>query len=694
MSRADVLTREELPDFRSAAELRKRATAALRPPTKISVSQCAQEHRRLNTPGGYTGRWHNELTPFLVAPMDAGSATETSVVALLGPSQFGKTEVILNVLGHTAKYNPGDILVLQPTRVLAQDFSERRIVRLFKHSPDIRDELGDERSDDKTFQKVFVNGSMVSIAWPTVSQLSSRPVPLVIIDERDRMPDDIGGEGDPVELGLARTKTYRNGYVLVVCSPSRSNKTGIVAIFNSGSAELWFVKCKHCGEYWSPGFDRDKRTPTLDHLQLPDDDGLTMEQRAAGAELSCDRCGGLHSEQDKAALNAGGVYVGAGQTIAADGAVTGELVTRRRRTFWFHGLMSPFARLTDIANTRLVAENYFEETGDESKLKTFYNTDLGVPYISQAAGRALVSEEIEGRAEGYKLQEVPTGVRFLTASVDIQGDRFEVMVMGWGERAEGWVIDRFAIRQLDDGRTDIKPAIFEEHWHELIPRVFNRVYPFANDPTKGLRPAVVSIDTGGAKGTTQNAYQFYRHARKARVPMRSIMLVKGANNKRAAALGLPSHERDQNGDKVAGGARFFVLGVHELKATVVNRLRRNLPGPGFIHTPVDLERRYYEEWVAERLEGDEWVRHGPNETLDLTGYNIAAYLRIRPHRIDFDKALPDFAKPEVIIDPDATADEDESEGESAEPVIAKTRQRAPQRGRMSMRHARRSEWGD
>lgn len=395
MSSADVLTREELPDFRSASDLRKKATAALRPPTTISVSKCAQEHRRLNTPGGYTGPWRNELTPFLVAPMDAGAATETSVVALLGPSQFGKTEAILNTLGHTAKYNPGDVLVLQPTRVLAQDFSERRIVRLFNHSPDFKDELGEDRSDDKTFQKVFVNGSMVTIAWPTVSQLSSRPVPLVIIDERDRMPDDIGGDGDPVSLGLARIKTYRNGYVLVVCSPSRSDGTGIVAIFNSGSAELWFVKCKHCGEYWSPGFDRDKRTPTLDHLHLAEGEGLSDEDRAAGAEIMCDKCGGLHKEQDKAALNASAEFVGAGQTIAADGTITGALVTRRHRTFWFHGLLSPMARLSDIANTRLVAEQYFEATGDESKLKTFYNTDLGVPYISQAAGRALVSEEIE-----------------------------------------------------------------------------------------------------------------------------------------------------------------------------------------------------------------------------------------------------------------------------------------------------------
>lgn len=44
----------------------------------------------------------------------------------------------------------------------------------------------------------------------------------------------------------------------------------------------------------------------------------------------------------------------------------------------------------------------------------------------------------------------PNWCRFVTVSIDVQGNRFEILVMGWGEQGERVVIDRFPISQPPD----------------------------------------------------------------------------------------------------------------------------------------------------------------------------------------------------------------------------------------------------
>lgn len=54
------------------------------------------------------------------------------------------------------------------------------------------------------------------------------------------------------------------------------------------------------------------------------------------------------------------------------------------------------------------------------------------------------------RAEDYGKRLVPPKVRFLLASVDVQGGkkrRFVVQIIGYGENGERWLVDRYNIRQ-------------------------------------------------------------------------------------------------------------------------------------------------------------------------------------------------------------------------------------------------------
>jgi phage terminase large subunit GpA-like protein len=226
------------------------------------------------------------------------------------------------------------------------------------------------------------------------------------------------------------------------------------------------------------------------------------------------------------------------------------------------------------------------------------------------------------------------------------------MVAGWGDNAECWLIDRFAVRQLADGRTDVKPHKVLEHWYALLGRALaaatlGLAYPLEGDESLELPVACTAIDIGGLPGVDERARDFarallYRH----RVPDWSVMLVKGANRLDAPPLGKPTHEVDDRGKRRRDAVSINVIGVHQIKEALELRLQASEPGPGFVHISADFDERHLAELRGEERQGGVWVRTGRNETWDLLVYNDAARLRLRPDAGDRNWSNPPvWAKP-------------------------------------------------
>lgn len=635
-----MLTSEPLPGWRSGAAIVRAALEALRPPRRMTVSEAAERYRMLKTAEGgvgYQGPWRNAMAPHLVEPMDRALLRSVSVVVLMGPSQFGKSEVFLNLILHAVVVRPGDILLYQPSKEAAADFMGRRVERgLIKSCREVAEQLGTTRSDDTMHEKTFKSGMVLSVLWPTATNMSSKPAPLVLLDERDRMPDNIDGEGDPVELAKRRGTTFgRDATTVVASSPSRTNGTGIAALYRSGDQNVLAWPCAHCGEHWTPGVDAERR-PTLEHLHYPA--GATADEAREAAALICPHCGGEITERERARMIQSATWLPAGMTIDTDGRLVGSRPAGRVASYWLHGFANPFKRVGEIAADLVAAHAHFDETGDEQPLKTVHNTVLGIPYRSIAAGAPLEAEQLAGRREGYDLGTVPAGVRVLVAAVDVQGGRFEVLVMGFSETGESWLVDRYAIRQLADGRTDVRPGEMPEHWAVLLERVVSATYPLADDPEQVLPIATTAVDTGGVDGVTANAAAFWRLARRSGLGDLALTLVKGSNNAAAPILApkptfldsLPSGKPDE------AGPRLWMIGVSAAKDMLANRLRREQSGPGAVHFPVGLADNYLAELVAETKERGKWVKtQRANETWDLLVYATAAFARLRPGRVDW-----------------------------------------------------------
>src|SRR5688500_11658870 len=109
------------PAFASARAVVADALADLRFPEKVAVSEAARRHRVLVNPGAYSGPWSDSPHDmrFLDRPMDAlGADSPYREVAVMGPSQVGKSEVGNNWQLHSVLYDPADMLFVAPSKDL------------------------------------------------------------------------------------------------------------------------------------------------------------------------------------------------------------------------------------------------------------------------------------------------------------------------------------------------------------------------------------------------------------------------------------------------------------------------------------------------------------------------------------------------------------------------------------------------
>lgn len=607
------------------------------------MAQWAERYRVLENPGGgYSGAWDHKIAPHLVEPMRALSDPLVKEVGVQGPAQAGKSDLGLNWIGWMIDVDPADILVVQPTQDMAKEFAEKRIAQLLSLTRDadgpghLRKKQLEEQGADNIFRKQF-RGMTLYSAWPTGSQLRQRPIGKGWADDYDEVEDDIDGQGDLLRLIAGRQTTFEGREkTYVSSSPKKGDGRGINGFVRGGSNERLHWACPHCGAYFAPETDL--------HLTFRRDG--TKDDAAASAHLVCPANGCIIEPRDKRALLATALWLEPHQAVAADGTVTGERLGGSRRTFTFDGLFG-FLSWGTLAGEWFEAEQAFEARQDESALKAFYQTRIGKNFVSRLAEAPRVKiEDLADRREiGWMLGTVPPGVRFLTGSVDVQKGRFVVGVWGWGDGGESWLVDRFEIFKLEDDSSSVDPASHLEHWRVLLP-LFTRRWPLAGAPEQSAPVLGWAIDTGGEPGVSDNAYKFWALATRL-VDRLRVTLVKGGNLPTAPLLRDTWLEKKRKGGPRKTGAQLFTPNVHVLKDVLDARLRREEPGPGYLHFPEDVPETVLAELLAEEKRKGLWVKIAArNELTDLYVYAYTVIVRLAGQRVDLGW-VPDWAKAPV-----------------------------------------------
>lgn len=551
----------------------------IRPEPPITVSEWADRNRVLPPTSAEPGRWRTTRTPYLRAVMDAlSSSSPYERVVLMKGSQTGGTEAGLNWLGYIIQNAPGIAMLVQPSLDMVRRNTTVRIDPLIETTPALRDLVAPPRSRDagnSLFRKSFPGGQLVMTGANSPVGLRSTPVRYLFLDEVDGYPGDADGEGDPVDLAIQRTATFRGRRkIFMVSTPTLKGYSRIEAAFAESDRRFFHVPCLHCGDMAPIAWAR---------IRWP-------EGKRDQAHLVCEVCGGVHQEHEKPRLLEAGEWRA---TAPGDGRTVG---------FHLSALYSPWETWAEIAL------DHGRVRKDPPRLQVWVNTKLGESWEDQA-GEVVETEPLMARREDWGAV-LPEGVAVLTAGVDVQGDRLELHVVGWGRDEESWSIDYRVIWGDPSGPrvwADLDVALAATNPHARA--------------VADLAIRAVAVDTGGQH--TKAAYEYCRTRLHRRV-----WGIKGRGGP-----GIPLWPRRPSRTK--GKVPLFVIGVDAAKDALFARLRLAEPGPGYMHFPAERDAEFFRQLTAERVV-TRFERGRPirlwqprrdgerNEALDTTVYAMAA----------------------------------------------------------------------
>ena len=543
------------------------------PPPDLTISQWADEYRRLSAEASAeAGKWSTSRAEYQRGMMDAVSDPKIEQVVLMTSAQIGKTELINNICGYHIHQDAAPMLVVQPTLEMSKAWSQERLAPMIRDTDVLSKIIADPRSRDSgntMLHKVFRGGHISIAGANSPSGLASRPIRVVLCDEVDRYPLSAGTEGDPVELAKKRSTTFWNRKIVLVSTPTEKGASRIEKSFAESDQRFYHVPCQDCGE---------KQVLKWENVIWHDADPST-------AHYSCPHCGSLWDDAKR--YNA----VKNGEWIATH-------PTRNVAGFHLSALYSPWTSLSQGV------QDFLNAKGDPMRLKAWVNLYLGETWEEQ--GERLDEYDLIERCEDWG-DELPEDVLMLTAGIDVQDDRLELEIVGWGRGEESWSIDYQTIYG------DPSTAQLWMQLDELLNQKF--VHPLQGEMV--LRSAC--IDSGGHY--TQQVYNYTRTRAGKR-----IFAIKGIGGEGKPIVGRPSKNN-------IGKINLFPVGTDTAKELVYSRLKITDEGEGYCHFPTGRSDEYFRMLTAEKkmtkyFKGRpkrEWVKiRTRNEALDCRVYATAA----------------------------------------------------------------------
>lgn len=584
-------------------------------------------------------------------------------MCFVGPAQTGKTDMFLNWLAHTTICDPADIMLVQTSQTTARDFSMRRIDRLHRFSEEVGRRMIQNKESDNVYDKHYQSGMLLTLSWPTINELSGKPIPRHWLTDYDRMPQDVDTEGSPFDLTRKRGTTFGRysmtavesspGFVVsdpkkMLTSKHEAMPTpGILSIYNRGDRRRWYWRCVSCKYSFEPDFNL---------LSYPDTHDVM--EAAEAAVLICPHCGQEYQHDaggklpGKYEMNVAGQWIKDGQVWLPSGEIAGTATRSDIASFWLKGVAAAFSSWKTLVTNYINAERTYEQNGTEEALKTTTNTDQGLPYVPKMLASDRAPDELKGRARGFVMKTVPMGVRFLTGAVDVQKNRFVVQVVGVHADGDRSVIDRFDIRKSkrldpEGERYWVNPGAYHEDWKLLCEELFDKTYPLADGSGRHMAIKYSICDSGGKAGVTANAYDFVRWLRNPRDEELTVekeegeyvwksefasrfMLLKGASAKEhpRVRVDFPDSGRKDRFAGARGEVPVCFINTNTLKDTLNNMLDRIEPG-GRINFAKDLPDNFYTELTVEVKDPVKgWInpRRFRNESWDLLTYHLALCL--------------------------------------------------------------------
>lgn len=473
------------------------------------------------------------LYPYQVGIANALSDPEIERVTVLKAARVGYTALVAAYIANLIANDASAVIVLQPTEADARDFIVSDLEPLLDASGlNTLVQITGSRTERSTIMHRRFAGG-------SLKALAARsPRNLRRHTARVLLMDEVDGfevtaEGNAMALAEKRTMTFADRKLVAGSTPANEETSNILRLWSQSDQRIYEVPCPECGAY----------TEILwSHIEW-------QEGRPETAAFRCPHNGCLVPERHKPAMVAGGRWTAL------------ETAVRGHAGFRINSLVSP---LPNATWPKLV-EEFLRARHDTDELRVFVNTVLGQAWRDQ--GEEVDEHLLASRGEPFSLDEIPAEVLVMTAGVDVQDDRLEASVVGWTRAGDACVLDHIVVW---GGPED------EATWSELDTLLRTRWrHPLGG--AIGIDGCVV--DSGA---WTSQVYSF---------------CFPRLNRRIWAGKGVAGHHPvfSPSRGKVKGG-RLFLVGVDQVKTTILTRLLRGHT----VRFAGHLGEEYYAQLASER----------------------------------------------------------------------------------------------
>jgi phage terminase large subunit GpA-like protein len=519
------------------------------------VSQWADENRYMPAPE--PGEYRTSRTPYMREIMDSlAPSSFAREIDFMKGTQIGATEAAFNWVGFTIDQAPTNILCVLPDQATAKEWSQLRLSQLIETTPCLKGKIKEARARDSgnsTFTKKF-GAAYLKMAWASsAKKMRSTPAGIIIGDEVDGFRVTLGmKETRPSRCLRRRFTNYADGKFFRASTPTDKQTSLIEQGFNEGDQRYYFIPCPFCNHYQVIKFPNIK----WDRGDY------------ASVRLVCVSCEEPIAERYKTQILAKGRWIATATKpelvktgiseldLPSLSQVFAAMRVATHVSFHLSALYSPLGWYSWSS----VAYDWEKAQRNPRELKTFVNTVLGETWLEQ--GTAPEWEILYERSGTHKAGHAPLGVLFLVAGVDVQGNRLECEVVGYGREFHSWSIDYHVIPgDPKDGET----------WDKLEAYLRTRI---PHESGIKLPISVIGIDTGySSKIVYRFAAKFPRvvhgHGRSYVSQPLTLAPTKGGHSN----VKLIETISNEDAARTRKGLKIVTIGTHTAKQELYDWLR-------------------------------------------------------------------------------------------------------------------------
>lgn len=421
-------------------------------------------------------------------------------LTIVKPVQDGGTLVALIILFYRAIALHQFVVVAFPTMKLAQDIWTTKILPVLRAFGGQEPVSGGVSGADRII--VLPGGGKFALRTSGGTGESGQAAisaDVMMIDEFDDWPSL-----DRTRAIAQRIEEAADPFIIQPSTVKKISESILLGEYQAGTASRMHYPCPHCGEF-----------QTLDWkcMKWDEDDGRLKENTE---RIVCQKNGCVIAPALRRGMLFKGKLLHKNQTIAKDGAITGECPNKKHLSVMWNRLESPRKTLATTVEAYLEARFTLEAQGDHGPMKRFYHDYLSVPYtgeleelesspvlkpqlLAQKSQRSTFSESehtsdtIRNGDQMYGLfvrnlvKQMPTDAEGIIAAIDVQHNR-----VYWGMTAVAANTTEYDVGWgIEYARADQTPGTDDEMW-----LLFNRTAELIFSKCGGLPWIVGGIDCG------------------------------------------------------------------------------------------------------------------------------------------------------------------------------------------------------